>query len=695
MTYSTLLENEGANAQFLCVMVPARRVSSWTLFSGSVYSNAFDYGYVVGVAVNGTDLTLGTSSSLSAGEFYWDQEASTLYVRKSNSAAPLAGDWIIVTYELHVATFDAHWFRVPDDDTTTVVYFEPVVTRAPSIKSTLKDLAFGLLPVQSTSITLNNSERIFEAHMYDGSFAGKEIRVYHWLGELDTDNMHLVMKGRMGEATYSDNTVNIKVFSGVDVFDKEFRSTGTLQFYSLTDYPSIDSNYIGRAIRSVYGVVDGFPLVNISYVSQDPTTSDNRVYAVRANGASSHAVVATVAASPAPTTTACWLNSAAGFKVGDSIRFDKTTDEYRRITYIDYGTNEIQYDTLSSGAPVATDTVSRGTVGWIDIQQGGLTYQAQYVRDWTESVDANGVLLVTLSTSLESNLSMPETLAVYDQVYARVYGKKNTLTLGGNPHGTNDSELGNLTSIGAILYDLLKTYQGLDESELELSSFTALLADAPEAVGFAVPAKSSDDYPKIKTILAKILQAGFIRLYLNDDQKWEANRLMPISSTTREIDNDEILEGSLDYEFGVSDIYSDFVVKYAEREQSGSPQGGTGYSLSKGSSEIAMYLHGVARTMSVDTYFVKDSEADSFVARLSALYGDRQGTISFNTKNRFFDAEMDERITVRRLALPGFSYDTDTERERDFAIVELTKGLRQVTISLSDLKGVNENSGEF
>src|SRR4051812_27447791 len=101
MTYSTLLEDEGVNAQFLCVLKPARRVTSWTLVSGSVYSNAFDYGYVVGVAVNGTDLTAGSSSSLSAGQFYWDSEAETLYVRKSDSVAPLAGDWIIITYEIY------------------------------------------------------------------------------------------------------------------------------------------------------------------------------------------------------------------------------------------------------------------------------------------------------------------------------------------------------------------------------------------------------------------------------------------------------------------------------------------------------------------------------------------------------------------------------------------------------------------
>lgn len=686
MAYLALLEEEGLNAQYLCVLSPARRVSSFTLSSGAVYYNDFSYGYVSGVRVNGVALATGTSSTLSAGEFYWDHEASRLYIRKSDSLAPSGSDWIIVTYEIHVGTFDAHWYRMPTDSATTVVYFDPVVSEVPEIRSAVSDQLYGLMPTLSTSIGLVNAEHVFEKHIYDSSFNDKEIRVYHWLGDLDVANMKLVFQGRMGNVSYSGSKTSIQIFDTNSIFNKEYRSTGDVKFFNLTDFPRLAPDYTGKPIRTVYGMVDGFVPVNIDYKRDEPTTSDNRDWIIRADGSNSHQVTKTVPASPVSTTTRTYLNSVSGLVVGDSVWFDKSSDEYRHITVV--GANYIEHAALSVAATTG-DTVKRGTVGSFDIVSGDVKYRAQYNRDYTESVDTSGALKVTLSSSLESNLSMPNTLTSYDRVFCRVYGKKNDVTLDGSAYGSDSTAYGNLTNAAAVLLDILKDAQGLPESELDVDSFSDLIADVTDEVGFSIPEKASDNYPKIKDVLLRLFKTSLLKLFHDFDSKWRVVQVGPLTTTIKDIAEDEILRGSIDYSFDFSDVFSDFVVKFKSEENS--ETGSENYSLARTSSSVATYLHGQSKTYETESLHIDLSGAQVLADRLSFILGDRQGIYSLATKNRFYENVVADGVSVTTEKLPGFEFVESTERARDFEIVQIDKSLRRVRIKLNDNKGIQDN----
>lgn len=689
MAYTDLLEEEGINAQYLAVLRPSRHVVSFTISSGSVYYNDFDYGYVVGVRVAGTALTLAGTSSLSAGQYYYDHEARRLYIRKSDSGVPVSGDYVIVDYELHFGTFDAHWYRVPTDSATTTVYFDPLIQDPPEIKSNVSELLFGVLPTLSTSIRLINAEHIFEKHLYDSSFNNKEILIYHWLDELSVANMKLVQKGRMGNVAYNRGQVSIQIFDNLNIFEKEFRSTQ--EFLNSTDYPALDPQFVGKPVRTVYGVVDGFVPVNIDFVRDNPTTSDNRDWIIRANGSSNNDITRTVPASPSSTTTRTYIDDATGFKIGDSVWLDKTTDEYRTVTAVDYVNNYIEHAALSSGAASTGNTVKRGTVGNLYIVQNGVRYAAHYNRDYTLSVHASGALQMTLSSSLESNLSMPATLSSTDQLYCRVYGKQNAVTLSGSPFGSNSTNYANLCSLEVVLFDVLKTYVGLSESEINLTSFTSL--NVEDEVGIAIPEKANSDYPKLKDVIVRLLKSGLVRLYLDFDQKWKVSALAPITSTSKDITDDEIIRNSIDYDFDYSDLYSDIVVSYNHQETS--ETGSENYNLAKVSSSLAKYLHGASKTFSHESLHIDSSGATTLATRLAYVLGDRQGTMTLGTKNRFFDNIVSDDISVTSEKLPGFEYDATTENSRDFKVQQIEKSLRRVKIVLSDQKGVQDNSGTW
>lgn len=696
MSYSALLESEGINAQYLIILRPSRRAdNSFILSSGSVYYIDFSYGYVTSVAIDGTELTSGSNTTLSAGQFYYDHEASRLYLRKSDSTAPDANDYIIITYEIYVSTYDAHHYRVPTDNTTTVVYFEPIVSDVPEIRSDVSEILFGVLPIHSTSLGLINAEHWAEKHVYDSSFLNKEILVYHWLDDLSVDNIELVMKATMQDVAYNSGKVTIKVLDGLNIFDKEFRSNQDVQFYNLTDFTSLDPQFTGKPIRTVYGVVDGFIPVNISYVRDNPTTSNNRTWAVRAEGGLSNAVTRTVIASPASTNTRTYLDSASGIKVGDSVWLDKTTDEYRTVTAVNFsGSNYIEHLALSSGAAAAGNTVKRGNLGSIDIIQNGKRYSAMYNRDWTESTHASGTLTFTFSTSLESNLSLPNTLNSADSIICRVYGKQNNVTKNALAFGTNSTLYANLTNPVVILWDILKTYQGLSESVLDGSAFATALASIDDEIGFSIPNESRKNYPKIKEVLIDILSSVLLKLYQDFSQNWTIKEYAPITTTTKEITEIEILRNSINYVFDHSDIYSDFVVRFGFKENSeegkASSQSVTAENL------LAKYLHGINKTFEHESLHIDSSGgAQTLCNRLSYVRGEREGTLTLATKNKYFDNVVGDNITVTLKKLPGNAFDGETEFSRNFQIAKIDKSLRSVKMVLTDQKGAQDNEGSW
>lgn len=692
MTYSTLLEEEGINAQFLAILKPSRRLTSWTLDSGSIYKTSFTLGHVVDITVDGTAYTEESSSTLDQGEWFYDNDAKEIFIRLTGNDNPNTTGFIVVTYEIHIATFDAHWHRIPTDDSTINVYYQPLISKPPVILQDIKDVTFGALPVLSTSITITNAEHEFEEQLYNSSFNDKEFALYHWLDELDTDNIKLVLRGNMTNVSYSDSNITFQVFDALQELENEFRSDAvsgqTAATYTTSDFSNLQDFSADAPIPYVYGVAWVNP-VNVDFELENPSTSNNRIWGVRADGASSHAITRTVPASPLSTTTRTYVDDATGFIVGDSVWIDKTTDEYREVTAVDYDNNYIEHDALVSGAAATSDTVKRGTVGRVEIEQNEKIKQAMYNRDWTESTDGTtGTLMMTFTSSVESNLSI-DTFGGAEQIRARVYGKTNNVTLGGGAFGTNDSKTGNLTALPVILFDILKTFANIDESRINTSSFTSLLSDTTEAIGFSSPSAAATGFSNIKSIINDIMKTGFIKFYQDFDLKWKVTQTKPISATSKDIDEEEILDGSIRYKFNYKDIYSDIRVRYfydSFRDKGDSVTA---------SSDTAKFLHGVERRFNIISLHIFEDDAQLLADRLSFVYGDQQGIIELDTKNRFFDNIIDDDIKVLRTKLPGFAFDEDTEREREFSIMQVEKGLRTVRLSMSDQKGIEDNEADW
>jgi hypothetical protein len=683
MAYQDLLQEESIDSQFLVIMRPRRVFSpSWTLVSGNIYQASFELGQVTHVTSDGESLTEASSASVALDEWYFDEVTSTLYV---NIAANPSTHTIIPTYELYLSTVDAHFFRSPSDANSRVVYYEPLVSRSPSIVSSASDVLFGFLPTFSSQISVNNVTNFLQVHLYDSSFNRAEIEIWHYLGELEIDNLRLVLKGYTSEINVTDSSVLFSMQDATSFFNSEWRQPLGPSFFSAATFPNLDPNFLGRSVRQVYGVVDGFVPVNVDYVLNDPTTSQNRTWVCIADETNLGTVTTTTNAGGTHTTTRTYLTSADGIRVGDTI-WNAGTSTGATVTAVDKSGADYVDHTAWTAASNG-QTITRYFVASLTLFKDGLVYDLLYNVHYQSYIDAtNKVAGFTFINNFESLISS-STLSPTDQVVARVYGHKNTTTLSAAPFGSNSTETGNGCGLVPVLWDVFK--QVLPESALDAAGFTALNSAVTDEVGFAVPELSLSEFPTIKDLISQFCQTALLKIFLDNDLLWSVSQLKPLTTPTKSIEDDEILDGSVRYKISYQDLASRVEIKYASREVG--IQGGVGTELvSAVESDIAKRLHLVSKQQSFKSLHYRSFEADVLAERLSLIFGDRKGELVFTTKNRFFDTLLKDEITVSRDRMIGFEFSQDTLRSRSFAVTETRKSLTDIEITLDDIKGIED-----
>lgn len=684
MSYNDLILQEGVKSNYLVVMKPQVRVDTWSFHAVSIYKNSFLFGNIINVSINGVALTEVFTASLLAGQYFWDYTNSVLYVRKSDSTAPTTTDFIIATIEIYVGTSDAHWYREPINSSSRIVYFDALITTPPEIKISMSDGLLGYIPVGTTTIKLDNSEHTLEYHLYYASYNQKDVDVYHWLGDLDVLNIKKVMQGKLGNITADYNSISIQIKDSIDIFSKEYRLSGLNNFYSVSLFPGLDINHLGRPIRYVYGMVNDIYCVNIDY--SEINNLLNRNWVVRNDGSNTSSFSSTVPAAPVSTANRTYLNSVIGLNIDDKIYLNHGAGYIATVLAV--GSNYVDHNNI--GVPATTGTVvTRGTVGNAFLIQGGVTYPLYYTRDWIET-STNNCLVLALTAGAEASIGANPINPKYDKIYCRVYGKQNNVTIGGNPFGSDSAKYGNLTNPAVILFDILKGSLGLSETQINTTDFSDLSTlIGLQEVGFSIPRTLGNNFPKYTEILTDFIQSNLLRIYQDNDNKWTASKYSLLTSGWDfGLYDDEILRGSINYSFDYSDLVSDIIIQYLYSEVTNE------YQKAAYTNNLTVYLHNISKQNTYNTILLNSSDASQLSIRIGSIFGDRQGRLSIDSKNRFFTAEISNIINLFLEKLPGCYYN-GSMYNRLYRIIELNKSLRRINILLDDQKGAQDNAGSF
>lgn len=347
----------------------------------------------------------------------------------------------------------------------------------------------------------------------------------------------------------------------------------------------------------------------------------------------------------------------------------------------------------------SSETVTRSYVGNVSLTVDGIVYPLFLGRDYRNYSDAgsNTVGFSFISDMGGSKkLSLPRTWTSADLVFCRVYGPRNTTTLGGSGFGGNSTETDNLTNPIVIITELLKRNLGLAESQINTATLTSLESAITSQIGFSIPQTQGAAFGSFKDILSKIGASELLSFYINDDNLVDINQIT-VAVTGKTIEDDELLLDSYSNTYSYKDIISDVFVEYKPSEVDRLNQASSqlNYQAVQKTSNNAKWLHLQTKQRTFSSLHIYQSDAEDLATRLIAIYGDRQGRAKISVKNRFFDTQMGDSITLNLEKLPGFEYVSGTLRSRSHKVIGWDKSLNNISITLDDQKGIEDNSGDF
>lgn len=684
MAYADLLQSESSNAQMLVVMRPRRVFSpSWEAFpsiSATAYRSLFELGQVTEVTVDGEPFTHAASLNvLSQDEYFFDETTGYLYIDTGDDPSTHT---VVATYELYFGTFDAQWHRIPNDSASRIVYYEPLIERSPTVISSSSETLYGFLPTYSANLTLSNLLGSLYKHLYDSSFNLAPVEVWYYIDELTSDSIRLIFEGFTSDISITDRSVSFNLLDSTSFFDTEWRNELGPSFFSTSDFPNLDPNFVGRPIRKLFGRVSGIRPVNIDYRQDNPTTSDNREYVICNGVAQLPPKSIFVTNAGTNTIGQTFVDDVSGVFVGDFLRRIPGGTGFE-VTGI--GANYFFHTPITPLTP--GDELERSFVSRVEVFKEGRRVVLGVGPNLTAIKDNTlNVLKIQFSSGFEAAFGFSEPLNVNDTISVTAYGEQSSVTIGGIPFRGDTLDTLNEAYLDAVFYKTIR--QVLPESRIETTSLQALLL--PDVVSFSIPESSQNNFPTIRELVSKYCITGLLRFFLNNENKWQISIVEPIGSEDLSITDEEIIAKSFNYKIGYRDILSRVEVAYQPREIG--TDGGIGKPLiAAAENNTAKYLHVVDRQKTFNSIHLLQSQALDLALKLSLIFGERRGVLKLSATLPYFETILSNSIKVSRDRMIGFDFLQDVLRERTFQVIETNKTLSEITIEMDDLKGTDSN----
>jgi hypothetical protein len=699
------------------VLRPRRRVTSWTLSSGSVYYNDFSFGYVSGVSVNGTALALGSSSSLSAGQYYYDNTLQRLYIRKT-SGTPSGSDWIVVTFELFLSTHECYWYRNPVDDTSQEVYWRGNITSPPTVSRNASDIIFGYIPTSVTGLTCVNDPYYFQEIIHDSSFNNADVLVYHQAGSLSTANFQQIFGGFCGSYSFDDKQISFDLLDKGYRMNEKWNNGGGLNTFPV----SYSGNLVDPArartfIRSIYGqsILDATELigVNLDYVDNSPGTSDNRDWGFQSSAIADPYLDITILATNTASDFDVSLADAKKLMVGDKVFGSIAGGYVCEITGIDLSTGNVTFD-QPPYVPGSTFRVM-GIYG-VKLIQNGVAYSLLTNRDY-EDYNFNtgfGCYGLRLSSTAEANVSA-STIdpANGDYIIAQVRGANPSATVGGSPFYSGI--LPHMNPLH-ILYGILRNRLQIPEASIDtstmqsLSTSLRLTGDFAPLLNISIPDILGDEPPTFGEAIAKVLTSCFLRMFINNEGKFTLSQIGEFTTADAAFTEDDLINIKYEYRYGESGGAKIFTRPFEAATGKAQAISIPYYPYTENEYDANNYLHNNEFFRDIETRLTPntiDTTATTLdgiaeygstaiaTTRYEQLVGERKCRVYCTIKSGAHGLDIGDFVTITRSRQPGFSYNTETTNSRNYVVIEITKSLGGVDLVLDDQKGVEDNTGDW
>lgn len=722
MTYLNLLEKDNKSSNQLMIMEGRTRVNSSNSETDNIKAFLFERGPVFKVTRQGVDIPLGTSSTvLSDNHYFYDRNNKTLYFK----LLPDSPIDLIVHYKLFFSTEGVYWNEIPTDPTSPIVYYEPFISTPVTDAISSADILQGFFPSFATSVELLNVNSYFQLVIRDSSFYRTPIYFYHYVDKLKASSLSLFFVGLVDEIKYNTKTVTLIISDNLKILDDnyEFSSSRHLTYSNPvlkaidSDF-NLDSAYNGATIPSVYGYSPMVKGVNITF-SPEVGLFNNTVFSFCQSPETPSIVTATVLSSPSSTVTRTYLNTTLGINPGDGVIHPSG----KTCIVSSVESNYINHaDTVT--AATTGQTVTRPQISRVFVEKGG---QAFLLAPIGNSFDGTanyypGILSASFSgknISISSILIADDTIGIggvlegglagSEIVYATIYGEAAIPVFNAVSFGDLSDEYRSITNPVTVIIDILKKRVGLPDSSFDTSSFVdaqTTTTNMGDQIGFLTQEDPTRKGMTYRDIITQICKSSFLKLFLDYQGRYKISHLTyeSVLSEDYEINNDDIIEGSFEYDVDYKEIAStiNFIYLKSNARIQGSVLSnipitigqGNSLSFSKGNIEVTRF-HGVSVTKEYTTlqletgYFFLD-----YSDKVLALFGFPFFKAKLSLPIKFYPIDLGTRIKIRRKDIPGFTPQFDLSA-RIFLVTSVSRSLSGVELELEDPNAVLQNPTIF
>ncbi len=697
--------------------------TEFTLLSGNVYYASFDYGPVHTFEVDGVDYTAQTSTSLSAGEFFYDRDANRLYIY--SVGAPSSSVFYCAHFYLFFCTSEMIWYEDPTDDTTPLVFWSGTLKTPPSFKITIKPLALGLFPVDPSDFVVFDDGSL-NYLLGNASFNRTGVQVWEQLGELEIDNIIKKFDGYTGQRiNIQENNIRFDVIDKSINFDAKISGA----YFQGT---SVDPKFQNMPAMKIWGFNKSpltsessfyIELVNIDYNSTAPTTSNNRKFGLvydpdneyqeiivtgTGNIGSSGIFQATVA------------SDVTKFKSGDLVWFDPDIgagDLYLTVDFVDPGLGNVHFSPPMGGTANNVGNLRKHHFDQVFIVKNGVdVFKLVHGRDYTATLHPGFLEGITLRSTAEANAGTSTYNPVNDSMWCVPSGKTTRPTFNAVVlDETNRTDgLAQVCQGTNVLYDFLRTECGLEEDDIDFDSFEDSKFVCYWDLYIPVPIINIQDYPTRREVLDLMLQSLLLRAHYNIDGKFSISpyrydKSTPDGTVTKEelhnysyeIDYSEISKVQFAWSWDVNNINRIVAAGTKDQITAGTSKlkllqtlpsnkiseaiGSDECNYLHKSQKSILFSHAVPQVNVINHF-------DYFTARVKDLYGERSGTMFIEGKKIALANEPSEDLLVYRDSIVGL--DDATGNSKQFEIAEIEKAHDHVSLSLQDRKAANDKSNE-
>lgn len=274
-TYASFAQKTRSEKVTLITAEAVEQVKLFTVHSGAVYVRNVEH-FVVDVRVFGLSLTKATSTTLVAGQYYFDPKQLKLYVRMIDDSDPKTKS-IALYYRFF---FSNAPYNLPYDlNNGEQVEFQARVQSIGSLGQQLDDQNTGIVLESSSNVTFENTDGYFDSIFDTLIWENQSIKFYSWSPSIPVSEARKLFEGVIESKDFSLSQVSFSVK------DYVFRLKNVVDLPLFTSFDGeLTPSLINRPKRRIYGKVknakcagidntlSGYPLTGTISISSGTST---------------------------------------------------------------------------------------------------------------------------------------------------------------------------------------------------------------------------------------------------------------------------------------------------------------------------------------------------------------------------------------------------------------------------------------